>query len=151
MARQAHLNRQDAIKQLILKETIADQKQLVERLSEVYGLETNQAAVSRDLHKLGVVKKLIRGTLVYEVPLQDTRAEILKLAILKIENNETTIVITTYPGLAAFVGDCLDHMEGLEILGCLAGENVVFVIPTSIHTLSVTANQIKERLHYKQA
>ncbi len=133
-------SRQDAIRNLLSEEAISDQKQLVERLLAVYGISTNQAAVSRDLHKLGVVKR----SLVYELPTHDIKAEIFKLAVLKVEHNETTIVITTFPGLAAFVGDYLDHTEGLDILGCLAGENVVFVTPRSVKNIAATALSLQK-------
>jgi transcriptional regulator of arginine metabolism len=132
--------RQEAIRKLLSKEAISDQQQLVERLKAVHAISTNQAAVSRDLQKLGVVKR----SHIYELPQTDIKAEIFKLAILKVEHNETTIVITTFPGLAAFVGDCLDHTEGLDILGCLAGENVVFVTPRSIKTIASTARSIQD-------
>lgn len=143
--------RQQAIKDLLLKESISDQKQLVELLKKHYGIETNQTVVSRELHKLGVIKKLVKGVLVYEVPSVDTTTEILKLALVDIEHNEVMIIIKTHPGLAAFVGDCLDQHTDLDILGCLAGENVVFVTPKSIKKISKVTQDIKEKFYFKKS
>ena len=143
-------NRQKAIKELIQKTTISDQKQLVELLNEQYDIKTNQAVVSRDLRKLGVTKKIVNNTLFYEIPDTDAQTEILKLAIVDISYNESIIVIKTRPALAAFVGDFIDDQEDLEALGCLAGENTVFVPPLSIKNIHKTYEQLCEKLHFKK-
>jgi len=150
-SKQQPLGRQAAIKELVQKIAISDQKQLVELLQAHYGLVTNQAVVSRDLRKLGVVKKMFNGELVYEMPTVEVTTEILKLALMDISHNESLIVIKTHPGLAAFVGDCLDQHPDLEILGCLAGENVVFVCPKSIQHISQTCEVICEKFHFKKS
>ena len=142
--------RQKAIKELVKKTAISDQKQLVELLAEHYGIETNQAVVSRDLRKLGVIKKTIHGILSYEMPEVDISAEILKLALVDIDHNESLIVIKTHPGLADFVGDCVDQYNDLEVLGCLSGENVVFVTPKSIKNIDKTYENIYEKFHFKK-
>lgn len=142
--------RQEAIKELVKKIPISDQKQLVEMLLEFYGIETNQAVVSRDLRKLGIVKKMFNGEMIYEVPSVDVTTEILRLALVDINYNESLIVIKTHPGLAAFVGDYVDQHVDLEVLGCLAGENTVFVTPKSIKNISKTYEAICEKFHFKK-
>lgn len=144
------LVRQNAIKELVKTKSISDQKQLVEFLIEHYEIETNQAVVSRDLRKLGVIKKMINGVLSYEMPDVDVSAEILKLALIDINHNESMIVIKTQPGLADFVGDCVDQHHDLEVLGCLAGENVVFVTPKSIKNIRKTYEKVCEKFHFKK-
>lgn len=141
--------RQKAIEVLVKKRAVSDQKQLVDLLQEQYGIETNQAVVSRDLRKLGIVKKMVNGELLYEIPGVDVSAEILRLALIDIAHNESMIVIKTQPGLAAFVGDCLDQHADLEILGSLAGENVVFAIPKSIKNIHKIYQALCEKLHFK--
>ena len=136
--------RQTAITELVRKLAISDQKQLVELLKKHYDIEANQAVVSRDLRKLGVVKKIVSGTLVYEMPDIDVSAEILRLALEDISYNESMIVIKTHPALADFVGDCVDQYNDLEVLGCLAGQNVVFVAPKSIKNIHKTYENICE-------
>ncbi|MES2199993.1 MAG: hypothetical protein V4489_07480 [Chlamydiota bacterium] len=144
------MDRQDAIKELVSKELISDQKRLVERLLSVYGIETNQVTVSRDLGKLGIIKKRIKGELFYELPSTDVQTQILNLALLSIEYNETMIVIKTQPALADFVGDCLDRHKDLQILGCLAGENTVFVAPKSIKDIQQVYLSICEKFSFKK-
>lgn len=143
-------SRQAAIQELVKKRTVSDQKQLVELLWEHYKIETNQAVVSRDLRKLGMIKKMVNGALIYELPDVDVSAELLRLALIDINYNESMIVIKTYPALAGFVGDCLDQLEDLEILGCLAGENAVFVTPKSTKHIQKTYEKICDKFHFKK-
>ena len=138
--------RQDAIKELIKTFAVSDQEALVKLLAKHYNIQTNQAAVSRDLQKLGVVKK--KGG--YEVPGLDVTAEILKLALVDIVYNESLIVIKTYPALADFVGDYVDAQTDLPVLGCLSGENVVFVTPLFIKHIKQTYLTLCKKLHFKQ-
>jgi len=142
--------RQKAIQELIKKTAISDQKQLIELLIKHYNIKTNQAVVSRDLRKLKVVKKMVNGLMIYEMPDVDVTTEILRLALVDIDHNESIIVIKTHPGLADFVGDCVDRHSDLEVLGCLAGENVVFVIPKSIKNIRKTYETICEKFLFKQ-
>lgn len=148
--KQSPIERQNAIKELLVKCAVSDQKQLVELLFAHYGIETNQAVVCRDLRKLGVVKKMMGRSLVYEIPDTDVTTEILRLALVDISHNESMIVIKTHPALADFVGDCLDQHTDLDVLGCLAGENVVFVTPKSIKDIKKTCQQICEKFHFKK-
>ena len=123
------LQRQEAIKELIQNHPIEDQETLVEMIKKKYGIEANQSIISRDLRQLGVSKHLVNNKMIYELKEHDASREILRLAIIDIEHNETLIVIKTLPGLADFVGDYLDMHEELPILGNIAGENTVFVAP----------------------
>lgn len=138
--------RHDAIKELIKTFAISDQEALVELLAKHYDIQTTQAAVSRDLRRLGIVKTK-EG---YEAPDLDVTAEILKLALVDIVHNESLIVIKTYPALADFVGDYIDQQDDLDILGCLSGENVVFVTPLSIKQIKKTYTALCKKLHFKQ-
>ncbi len=143
--------RQNAIQELLKKEYISDQEQIVELLLERYNIETNQAVVSRDLRKLGVAKKQVGGRLVYELPQTNIVSEILKLAIIDITYNEAHIVISTQPGLASFVGDAIDQFEDGDYLGCLAGENVVFVAPKTTKKMQESAEILADKLSFKKA
>lgn len=143
--------RQEAIQELITRTPVADQKQLVVLLKKQYGIDTNQAVVSRDLRKLGAIKKMINGNLVYEMPDINVSAEISRLALVDINFNESMIVVKTHPGLAAFVGDQIDQHKDLPILGSLAGENVVFIVPKSIKNIKAIYEAICEKLHFKKA
>jgi len=142
--------RRAAILELLKGEIVTDQNHLVELLKTRYGIDTNQAVVSRDLHKLGVIKKQVNGVLSYELPVVDTVSEILRLAIVNIDHNEAMIVVSTQAGLADFVGDSIDQLSGLDLLGCLAGENVVFVAPRSINQIEKTCELLSQKIGFKR-
>lgn len=141
--------RRKAIKELVSKEPINDQMQLVEKLLSQYKIETNQAVVSRDLRHMGIVKKQVKGSLIYELPDRDIDTEILRLSLEDIQYNESMIVIKTHPGLAPFVGDSIDHAASIDILGCIAGENVVFVAPKSVKNLHALYRDLCNHFHFK--
>ncbi len=142
--------RQDAIVDLLQKMAISDQNQLVELLQKHHKITSNQVTVSRDLRKLGVVKQCINDNLIYSLPQTDVKTEILKLALVDISYNETLIVIKTYPGLAAFVGDYIDQNQDLEVLGCLAGENTVFVTPKSVKEIKQAYQALCQTLKFQK-
>jgi transcriptional regulator of arginine metabolism len=145
------LERHEALKKIIAEVLISDQNTLVHLLKEKFGIETNQSILSRDLRKLGIVKKETDKGLYYTLPDSDVIAELLKIAIIDIRHNEAIIVLKTYPGLAAFVGDYIDQeATDLPILGCLAGENVVFVTCQSTKNTEEVYEALCQKIHIRK-
>jgi transcriptional regulator of arginine metabolism len=144
------LSRRDAVKQLVKTHAIEDHATLIELLHKNYNIETNQPAISRDLHELGVRKGMVDGRLIYELPDTNIETELLRLAITDVVHNETMIVVKTVNGLAPFVGDILDRHEDISILGTIAGENVVFVSTVSGEPISEVFDRICELLYFKK-
>lgn len=142
--------RQEAIKELIKSHPIEDQETLVELIKKKYRIETNQSIVSRDLRQMGVSKHLVNNRMIYELKEYDASREILRLAIIEVDHNETLVVIKTLPGLADFVGDYLDMQEELPILGNIAGENTLFVAPRAKTSISTLYKQICQALYFKE-
>lgn len=142
--------RHTAIKELLKSHAIEDQKTLVQLIQEKYGIETNQSIISRDLRELGVTKSKIDNKLIYEIPEIDASREILRLGVRDVVHNETLIIVRTLPGLADFVGDFLDMYQDKGILATVAGENVVFVAPTSTKGIKKIYTRICSLLHFKQ-
>jgi transcriptional regulator of arginine metabolism len=140
--------RHQAIHDLLETELVQDQEGLVALLSSKYGIETTQAAVSRDCKKLGIIKKTEKGVRVYANPDRDATSQLLELGVVEISHNETTIAVHTLPGLADFIGDHIDASD-VEVLGCIAGENTVMVWPKSIKNIGTTTKQLAKLLKYK--
>lgn len=143
------IKRKALLAELVQNHAIEDQASLLRLLNEEYGISTNQAAVSRDLRSLGISKRLRGDKIVYELPQVDVVSEIMHYAIKSIVHNETMIIIHTVSGTADVVGDFLDHQKDLEILGTLAGENVVFVAPVSIKNIAKLFQQLSQRIKIK--
>lgn len=142
--------RLEAIKTLINEQRIADQNTLVDLLMSRFGIKTNQSILSRDLRKLGVIKSSIDRKMIYTFSNFDVTVNLLKLAVVDIKYNETMIVVETHPGLAAFVGDYIDSKKNSDILGCLAGENVVFIACQSIKNIHEIYCHLHQELYFSQ-
>ncbi|MCH9631369.1 MAG: Arginine repressor [Chlamydiia bacterium] len=139
--------RRTAISKLISQEKIDTQHDLITLLKNQFGIETNQAVISRDLKALNVVKKAIDGKRVFSLPARDVHEEVLKLGVQDIQKNEALIVVTVLEGLAPFVGDIIDDLS-LDILGTLAGENTIFITPKSTHIIDEVYKQICKELYF---
>jgi transcriptional regulator of arginine metabolism len=148
--RKSLLSRRDAVKQLIKTHAIEDQTSLIELLNKHYGIETNQPAISRDLHELQVRKGMVDGQLIYEIPEIDVEAELLKLAVTDVVHNNSMIIVKTINGLPSFVADVLDRHEQAGILGTIAGENMVFVCPASNKPIEEVYDHVCEILYFKK-
>jgi len=148
-SKKAILSRRSAIKQLIKTHEIEDQESLIKFLKRHYGIETNQPAISRDLHELGVRKGAVGGKLIYELE-RDVEHEILRLAVVDIVYNEVLLIVKTIPGLADFVGDYLDSYEETEMLGTIAGENMVFVAPLTTKNMHKNFERLCTVLQFKK-
>ncbi len=143
------LLRQKAIKQLIKKNEIEDQETLVDLIKKKYGIETSQAAVSRDLRALGASKQKLGDKMAYAIQDANPSKEILRLAVVSVSSNEAMIIVHTLPGLAAFVADYIDMKEDFDILATLSGENVVFIAPCSVKNIHSLSRRIADALYIK--
>jgi arginine repressor len=114
------------------------------------GFETSQAAISRDLRALGVVKRKINKKMVYDLHAPDVSKEILEFAVQGVQHNETLRVVHTLPGFAPVVGDYLEMCSALPILSKLAGENVLFVVPESIKNIEHIYAEVCKALNVKE-
>ncbi len=98
-------------------------------------IDVTQATLSRDLHELRIVRMPVDDGFRYVLP-QDTSGKQLRKVvqheIIQILNNETCIIIKTLLGRAAGVAIFLDNLKHPYVLGTIAGDDTVMVIPTSV-------------------
>ncbi|ARM30943.1 arginine repressor [Prosthecochloris sp. HL-130-GSB] len=140
--------RQMKIKELLHSYEISNQNDLVQLLDKE-GIEVAQATLSRDCTELGVVRS--RTATGYRLVLpEDTPGQIIKglvgMEVQNITSNETSIVIRTLPGRAHGVGSFLDQLRSPQILGTIAGDDTVLVIPASIRTIPSVIDEIQSSL-----
>lgn len=119
------------------------QAQLVEALSE-RGMQTTQSTTSRDLKLLGAQRRVRDdGSFVYRLE-SGSRSNFPAGMVLAIEHNEVVIVVRTRIGRAPAVGIELDGLRHPDILGTLAGDDTVVVIPRSIARVAELASALSE-------
>ncbi|MAZ44987.1 MAG: arginine repressor [Legionellales bacterium] len=143
---------EDALRQILLDNQIRTQEELVETLNALGHEEVSQSRVSRMLRKLGAIKaKNADGEIVYRLPKEpappamDSSVETLALDIVA---NEAMIIIHTSPGAASLIGRIVDfRQEELMVLGTIAGDDCLMVIPKTTQQVEEVSNRLKELLY----
>ncbi len=122
-----------AIREIIAAGPIASQEELRRHLAR-RGCRVTQATLSRDLKMLGVAWIAGEGGGQYSLqPAGEVRVlrPLVGAEVVGMQSNESMIVIHTLPGAASTVGEYIDVMRYPEIIGTVAGDNTVLVIPKS--------------------
>jgi transcriptional regulator of arginine metabolism len=119
---------------------------------ETHGWVVNQSRISRLLRKLGAIKAINeKGESIYTLPkdpLLPSAQSSLSQLVVEISANETQVVIHTNPGSASLIAALLDqHRKALGILGTVAGDDVLFVVPESVENTKKMLNAIKVQLY----
>lgn len=140
-----------ALRRLLETGAASTQDELREQL-ESLGFEVTQSTISRSLRKLGAVKATDEsGRTVYRLAgvepiLPPTVQTSISDLVLQIVSNGSIIVIKTPPGSASLIARHLDHYRPEGILGTIAGDDTIFVAPTSVQTIDQTERAIRESL-----
>jgi transcriptional regulator of arginine metabolism len=138
--------RQFAIREIISTQAVSNQEDLRRELRR-RGFRMTQATLSRDLKDLGVSRAVsalgARYVLRSEAEIQILRP-LVGAEVLSIKANEALIVVRTLPGCASVVGEFVDAQSYNEILGTIAGDNTLLVIPSS---RKVTAKLLSDLRH----
>lgn len=143
--------RHAVIKSLIVSKDISNQTQLAAAL-KAKGIEVTQATLSRDLAELGIVRVPTDDGYRYEIK-TTTPEPVLRgftaEEIISVTHNQTLIVIRTFPGRAQGVAFMLDSKKDALILGTIAGDDTILVVPKSTKTIRKTINIISHYLGLK--
>jgi transcriptional regulator of arginine metabolism len=125
-----------AIRKLIENQKISSQEELVSKLSKK-GFHFTQATLSRDLKYLRAAKiaDAARGY-IYFLPSRETE-QANRLSdenfpmngFVSLEFAWHMGIIRTLPGYAPSIASAIDNMESWEIIGTIAGDDTILVIP----------------------
>jgi transcriptional regulator of arginine metabolism len=138
--------RQNLIIELINKETISTQEELLIKLKES-GIDVTQATVSRDIKDLKLIKKVGQdGRSKYAINQTVTDDYLVKYysilsgAVISVDYAVNTSVIKCYAGMAMAACAAIDSMEWEGVVGTLAGDDTIFVLCRT----EQAAKQLKE-------
>ncbi len=137
-----------AIKEIIAAGPVASQEELRRRLAR-RGCRVTQATLSRDLKTLGVAWiASVSGGQYSLQPAGEVRAlrPLVGAEVVGMQSNESMIVVHTLPGAASTVGEYIDVMRHPEIIGTVAGDNTVLVIPKSRKRTLNVEQYLKQKL-----
>ncbi len=140
----------DDLRTLLVEGEVTTQEDIRAAL-EALGHAVNQSKVSRLLRKIDAVKtKNEQGHIVYRLPHEPAPPTIsnqVSSLIIGIIANETTIIVNTSPGSAQLIARILDyHKNDIDILGTIAGDDAVFIVPTSMKNINHSIAKIRELL-----
>lgn len=135
-----------AIRAIIGAGTIASQDDLRRELRKK-GFTVTQATLSRDLAELAVAWVAAPNGGHYALQPQADEARILKslapVQVTAVAANEAVIVVRTLPGSASTVGEYIDLQNSPDILGTVAGDNTLLVIPAAARKTAAVVKYLK--------
>ena len=127
-------NRQKMILSLISENEITTQEELIEKLRES-GFNVTQATVSRDIKQLKLIKiagdnenyKYAVSSSENAVAINAKYTNILIETVTDVDYAGHLIVVKTFNGMAMAAGAAFDAMKWEGTLGCIAGDDTVFI------------------------
>ena len=141
--------RHAVILDIITDEEILTQFRLTDELRK-RGYDVTQATVSRDIKELGLVKVPCGGNRYkYILPQSPTYAStkhvsIFSQSVVRIDRAVHTIVIKTLPGTASAAASAIDSAFGVNMLGCIAGDDTILVVTKSEHAAAELEGKLTE-------
>lgn len=126
-------NRQERMLEIIQKYNVGTQEELAARLREA-GFRVTQATVSRDIRELKLSKvPTADGGQKYvamepdEGQRGDKFTRVLYDAFSSMAAAQNLLVVKTVSGMAMAAATALDALKFPEVVGCIAGDDTIFV------------------------
>lgn len=121
------------ILEVIRKYEVETQEELAARLREA-GFNVTQATVSRDIRELRLSKISAPGGRQKYVALKqdeghpgDKYGRVLRDGYVSMDMAQNILVIRTVSGMAMAAAAALDQLKFEEVVGCIAGDDTIFV------------------------
>lgn len=142
--------RQNVILNIIENNDVETQEELIDRLRNE-GFNVTQATVSRDIRELKLTKVTAEGGK-YKYVLPGVKKALavhhvygtISACVISVECAMNMIVIKTYPGMAPAVATGIDSSSIDGVLGCIAGDDTIFVAATDVETAGAAAREIRK-------
>ncbi len=145
--------RQRKILEIITRETVETQNQLIEALA-AEGIRSTQATLSRDIRDMHLIKELSAdgvyrhtagsrdGVLDHDLRLK----KIFRESVVDYAVAQNLVVIKTLPGLADAACSTLDGMEIPGLVGSIAGDDTAFLAMRDNQTAENFCEEIEKLL-----
>ena len=142
-------SRHEKIVELIENSEIETQEELADRLREA-GFTVTQATVSRDIRQLHLSKVPAgNGRQKYVVLRQDDShlwdkyVRVLRDGFVSMDMAQNILVIKTVSGMAMAVAAALDALHFHEIVGCIAGDDVIMCANRSMDDTIIVMEKLR--------
>lgn len=140
--------RHGKIIEIIQKVDVETQEELASRLRAA-GFSVTQATVSRDIRELKLSKvPTANGGQKYVVLKQDDShmgdkyIRVLHDAFASIEMAQNLLVLKTVSGMAMAAAAALDALKFPEVVGCIAGDDTIFVAARTVEDAQILMDKI---------
>lgn len=149
----SRIRRHAILKDLLARSPFSTQDALVEGLAES-GIEVTQATVSRDLAAIGAVRsadgyhladRAVESASAREHD-QSRLRSVIREHVINAQPAAAMVVVRTAPGHADFVATELDASRPKEMVGCIAGDDTIFIATKSNTAASTLAQAMLETL-----
>lgn len=134
--------RHGQILNVIRARAVHTQEELAKALRSL-GIRATQVTLSRDIRELGLVKTPQGYTLqAVATPLGPDLATVARESLLDAKQAQQIVVLVTPPGHASPLAEAIDRAQWPEIVGTIAGDNMILVVAPN----SRTAALLRKRL-----
>ncbi|MCR5272245.1 MAG: arginine repressor [Lachnospiraceae bacterium] len=147
--------RQVKILELIKNKDIETQDELSAYL-EQEGYHVTQATVSRDIRELKLTKvSLSNGkqkyVSIFETPddMKEKYTRIFRDGFVSMDMAENILVLKTVSGMAMALAASLEAMDYSEIVGCIAGDDTIFVAVRRVEDTPLLMNKLRKLIDNK--
>ena len=142
------VRRRAALRRLLEEGESSTQDELRAELARQKFVVT-QSTISRDLRRIGAIKMTdASGQTIYRLPVEEmappTTQTSLEAMVLDIRTNGSMIVVITPPGTASLIARHLDHSKPGGILGTIAGDDTIFVVPPQVKNIQSVVRAIQD-------
>ena len=140
--------RHNAIIDFIKTREIATQEELLDLLKKS-GFDVTQATISRDIRELNLTKVNVGNRQKY-AGLQHDEGErekyvrVLRDGFVALFSSGNLVVVKTVVGMAMAVATAIDALEINEIVGCIAGDDTIFIAVSESSTTTDVINELKK-------
>ena len=142
------VKRHNEIIELIKTREVGTQEELSDLLKSK-GYDVTQATISRDIRELNLTKVNSGGRQKYAVIIKDEEfsykyVRVLKEGFVSMLSSGNLIVLRTVVGMAMAVATAIDALEINEIIGCIAGDDTIFIAVSENSSTEDVMNKLKK-------
>ncbi len=141
--------RHKCILSIINSNIVQTQEELVEGLKQA-GFDCTQGTISRDIRELRLVKVLDEsGVYKYAQPKEggsylERLKEVFAQSVLSVVPAGNLIIVKTIPAGAVGAASAIDVLDFPDVLGCIAGDDTIFVAVTDSEQAKEMAKTLNE-------
>ena len=142
------IKRHNEILELIKSREIGTQEELLDLLKNK-GYDVTQATISRDIRELNLTKvnngsRQKYAVIVKDEEFSDKYVRVLKEGFVSMLSSGNLIVLKTVVGMAMAVATAIDALELPEIIGCIAGDDTIFIAVSENNSTMDVMNKLKK-------